>query len=418
MVEHDAAVVLGEDGGRHRRRVRIDRQRAEVLDDDQVGTGDGGREHVGLGRTRRRPGRWRGTVARRRRGGARRRARRRRDARRNRARGAPTPTCAPRPPTPSAPPSRYESWTATGGTSRETRADRADRAECGSDRGVSALDTRETTVGGVEQRARHCIVAVTTHDRGPGHDELGGRVDVDHGDHRDAVAADPADLGAGDVDRLRRRKPLPDGVERGGGDELRARRARDRALRVPGELAARCRPGPRAPRARSPTASTLMLPTRARCLGGAAARCRRECSARWCSSCATDTMRWSSSMPNTVWATARTSRTVCFAGLLGSASTCTSIGRPDRSPTTRTAWTPVRRHSSSSRSRSSAAARLDHPRTTIRRSTSHSALVTPLIPEGLPPPPRAHSIRPTDHPAWLAATSVTRAGSPPAWEGT
>ena len=51
MVEHDAAVVLGEDGGRHRRRVRIDRQRAEVLHHDQVGTGDGGREHVGFGRT-------------------------------------------------------------------------------------------------------------------------------------------------------------------------------------------------------------------------------------------------------------------------------------------------------------------------------------------------------------------------------
>ena len=51
MVEHDAAVVLREDGGRHRRRVRIDRQRAEVLHHDQVGTGDGGREHVGFGRT-------------------------------------------------------------------------------------------------------------------------------------------------------------------------------------------------------------------------------------------------------------------------------------------------------------------------------------------------------------------------------
>ena len=45
-------------------------------------------------------------------------------------------------------------------------------------------------------------------------------------------------------------------------------------------------------------------------------------------SCATDTMRWSSSMPKTVCATARTSRTVCFAGLLGSARTWTSIGSP------------------------------------------------------------------------------------------
>ena len=89
-------------------------------------------------------------------------------------------------------------------------------------------------------------------------------------------------------------------------------------------------------------------------------------------SCATDTMRWSSSMPKTVCATARTSRTVCFAGLLGSERTWTSIGRPERSPTTRTAWTPLRRHSSSSSSRSSAAGFLS-PQTTIRRSTTHSA---------------------------------------------
>ena len=55
---------------------------------------------------------------------------------------------------------------------------------------VSALGAGETAVGGVEQRARHGVVAVAAHDRRSGHDELGRRLDVDDGDDRDAVAAD------------------------------------------------------------------------------------------------------------------------------------------------------------------------------------------------------------------------------------
>ena len=69
--------------------------------------------------------------------------------------------------------------------------------------------------------------------------------------------------------------------------------------------------------ARRPTASMLIAPTRAR----ASTRGSSMPTGVFWSfvlSCATDTMRWSSSIPKTVWATARTSRTVCLAGLLGS----------------------------------------------------------------------------------------------------
>ncbi len=112
-------------------------------------------------------------------------------------------------------------------------------------------------------------------------------------------------------------------------------------------------------------------------------------------SCATDTMRWSSSMPKTVCATARTSRTVCFAGLLGSARTWTSTGRPDRSPTTRTAWTPLRRQSSSSRSRSSSAG-FRSP-SDDNSSFDHSLdMATPSTPRGPGAPARTQhtAIRP------------------------
>ena len=114
-------------------------------------------------------------------------------------------------------------------------------------------------------------------------------------------------------------------------------------------------------------------------------------------------------MPNTVCATARTSRTVCFAGLLWSARTWTSTGRPDRSPTTRTAWTPLRRQSSSSSSRSSAAAASRSP-SDDDSSFDHSlGMATPSLPEG-PQPPPGHSIRPTDHPAWGLALPMLLVG--------
>ena len=100
-------------------------------------------------------------------------------------------------------------------------------------------------------------------------------------------------------------------------------------------------------------------------------------------------------MPKTVCATALTSRTVCFAGLLGSARTWTSIGRPDLSPTTRTAWTPLRRQSSSSRSLSSAAGFLSP--SDDNSSFDHSpGMATPSTPRGPGAPARAQhtAIRP------------------------
>src|SRR5437016_5764928 len=79
--------------------------------------------------------------------------------------------------------------------------------------------------------------SVARNDRGAGDDELGRWVDVHDGHDRDTVAADAADLGAGNVDGFRGGLGLADGVERGVRDELRPRRTRDRTLRVPGVLA-------------------------------------------------------------------------------------------------------------------------------------------------------------------------------------
>src|SRR4029079_1084328 len=89
-----------------------------------------------------------------------------------------------------------------------------------------------------------------------------------------------------------------------------------------------------------------------------------------------------------VWATARTSRTVCLAGLLWSASTWTSIGRPLRSPTTLTASTPPSRQSSSSSSRSSASGPPGSSDSAGEPPFAHS-LATLVPPVGSPwkPPP-------------------------------
>ncbi len=49
MVEHDAAHVCIEHGGGERRRVGVDRQRAEVLDDHEVGAIEDGGQLAGCG---------------------------------------------------------------------------------------------------------------------------------------------------------------------------------------------------------------------------------------------------------------------------------------------------------------------------------------------------------------------------------
>ncbi len=122
--------------------------------------------------------------------------------------------------TPSTPPSRYDTWTATG-TTPETHADRPGSGDQPA-RPRSARTRRRLVAS---RRARVTgVVAVTAHDRRPGDDELGRRVHVDDGHDCDPSAADPRDLGVGDVDRLRRRFHLSDGVERGSGDELWSRR--------------------------------------------------------------------------------------------------------------------------------------------------------------------------------------------------
>ena len=49
-MKHHRPVVLGQHVGRERRRVRIDGQRAQVLDDDEVSAGERRTERAGIGR--------------------------------------------------------------------------------------------------------------------------------------------------------------------------------------------------------------------------------------------------------------------------------------------------------------------------------------------------------------------------------
>ena len=49
VVEHHRAVVLGEDVGSEGRGVRVDRERAQVLDDDEVGAGERRAQGAGIG---------------------------------------------------------------------------------------------------------------------------------------------------------------------------------------------------------------------------------------------------------------------------------------------------------------------------------------------------------------------------------